>query len=327
MEEEQARDAGALPDVPVVFDVSYTLQLLRAKVRRHRAGSSTNVPTQTCARGPHYRVPARVRCPHLRRARVCSARRIVTRWCPARIESMHVGARCGPTQHDVPSVARSLLKLVKLPFLLPLRALNPEAYAARRVYSLHALRAKGVLKPGTFTLLLSPAGGGQTTLLKALTGQLQREATQAQLAGTSVTWAGLTAEQLAARGVNLRLLASFTDQMDAHLPLLTARRTANCGCAAMLLAFEQAVLTRLRLVCVCVPPGHGLAASRFARRHSLRTTHPAAAQLRAARATTARRRAARAWTMCCSCCGWTAARTRAWATRRRAASPAASAAA
>jgi len=87
----------------------------------------------------------------------------------------------------------------------------------------------GTLSAGTLTLVLSPPGHGKTSLLRALAGVTPA----ARLTGT-VSYNGVPAAQLAAKGVRLALLASYVDQIDEHLPFLTVRET---------LAFAHALST------------------------------------------------------------------------------------
>ena len=80
-----------------------------------------------------------------------------------------------------------------------------------------------MLRPGTMTLLLAPPGHGKTSFLRAVAGQCPG------LKGT-VTYGGLTREQLEAQGMYLKLLANYVDQLDTHLPFLTVRETAQFAC-------------------------------------------------------------------------------------------------
>jgi ABC-type multidrug transport system ATPase subunit len=80
----------------------------------------------------------------------------------------------------------------------------------------------GVLRPGTMTLLLSPPGHGKTSLLRALSGRLPPSKLDGSLSYSDVPAADL----LRSKGIHLRLLSSYTGQLDEHLPYLTVRETA-----------------------------------------------------------------------------------------------------
>lgn len=84
----------------------------------------------------------------------------------------------------------------------------------------------GVLTPGTLTLLLAAPGHGKSSLLRAIAGHLPGDAVRGRVA-----YNGEDAAALAARGVNLGLLASYVDQLDAHLPFLTVRETVAFAAA------------------------------------------------------------------------------------------------
>ena len=46
----------------------------------------------------------------------------------------------------------------------------------------------------------------------------------------SITYSGLTQKELAKKGVYLKLLSNYVDQLDVHLPFLTVRETAEFAC-------------------------------------------------------------------------------------------------
>jgi ABC-type multidrug transport system ATPase subunit/ABC-type multidrug transport system permease subunit len=46
----------------------------------------------------------------------------------------------------------------------------------------------------------------------------------------SITFSGLTQKELSAKGMHLKLLANYVDQLDTHLPFLTVRETAEFAC-------------------------------------------------------------------------------------------------
>ena len=95
---------------------------------------------------------------------------------------------------------------------------GPEAAATRALPVLQ--RCVGRLAAGTSTLLLAPPGHGKSSLLRALAGHLAAD----KLVG-SLTYSGVPAAQLAAKGIKLSLLAAYVDQVDNHLPFLTVRET------------------------------------------------------------------------------------------------------
>jgi len=63
---------------------------------------------------------------------------------------------------------------------------------------------KGVLKPGTTTLLLAPPGHGKTSFLRALCGRVPA----ANVSG-SISYSGADQKELKAKGVFLQLLANY----------------------------------------------------------------------------------------------------------------------
>lgn len=74
----------------------------------------------------------------------------------------------------------------------------------------------GALKPGRLTLLLGPPGSGKSLLLRALSGRLQG-VKDVHCQG-SVRYNGHDALDL-----NIQRTASYVEQNDLHLPLLTVR--------------------------------------------------------------------------------------------------------
>ncbi len=73
--------------------------------------------------------------------------------------------------------------------------------------------------------VLSPPGHGKTTFLKALAGHIPSEALEG-----AITYGGMSGAELARRGMQLKLLANYVDQLDTHLPFLTVRETAEFAC-------------------------------------------------------------------------------------------------
>jgi len=67
---------------------------------------------------------------------------------------------------------------------------------------------------------VSPPGHGKTSFLRALANRLP----SSKLSG-AVTYSGLTAAEAARRGIEVKQLVSYCDQLDVHLPLLTVRET------------------------------------------------------------------------------------------------------
>jgi ABC-type multidrug transport system ATPase subunit len=144
--------------------------------------------------------------------------------------------------------------------------------STRRVTLLDGCR--GALRPGSLTLLLSPPGHGKTTLLKALAGLVPPAAVE----GNGITYNGLTAQQLAAQGTQLKLLANYVDQLDTHLPFLTVRETLEVRRAAPLAIAAPSRRLRgswLQMRWRCTARTH--ACMSHARTHSARVQHAARA--------------------------------------------------
>ena len=76
------------------------------------------------------------------------------------------------------------------------------------------------------SLVLASPGHGKSTLLRALAGQVP-----GAMVDGSITYGGLSAGELVAKGVNLGLLSYFVDQTDNHLPFLTVRETVAFAAA------------------------------------------------------------------------------------------------
>ena len=77
-----------------------------------------------------------------------------------------------------------------------------------------------VIRPGTLTLVLAPAGHGKSALLKALANR------GLPVNSGAVRYNGLGADDARdAAGVYVRKLVQYVDQCDAHNPLLTVRET------------------------------------------------------------------------------------------------------
>lgn len=77
-----------------------------------------------------------------------------------------------------------------------------------------------MLKPGTLTLVLAPAGHGKSAWLKAVSKQLPASG----LSGR-VTYSG--SEDGKEAGANMGQIAQYTSQLDEHNPFLTVRQTLN----------------------------------------------------------------------------------------------------
>jgi ABC-type multidrug transport system ATPase subunit len=127
---------------------------------------------------------------------------------------------------SIPNVLRACASLATLPvrlFKFGKTLASGEEHGA----PLSVLKeCKGVLRSGTTTLLVSPPGHCKTSFLRALSGLLPGPA-GGSLEGT-VRYNGvniLDPKAVKASGVNLRLLASYTEQLDNHLPFLTVRET------------------------------------------------------------------------------------------------------
>jgi hypothetical protein len=81
-------------------------------------------------------------------------------------------------------------------------------------------RVDCAFKPGTLTLVLAPPGHGKTSLLRAIANALPDGAVDGAIA-----YSGLTAAELAERGVDACRLAAYVEQLDTHLPFLNVRET------------------------------------------------------------------------------------------------------
>ena len=129
---------------------------------------------------------------------------------------------------EIPTVVAKFRDLVLTPVTLAqslVRVAKGEAEVNADVAVPILTACKGALVPGSTTLLLAPPGHGKTSFLKALTGRLPPGAVEG-----SVTFSGVDQKDLLARGVYLKLLANYVDQLDVHLPFLTVRETAEFAC-------------------------------------------------------------------------------------------------
>lgn len=79
----------------------------------------------------------------------------------------------------------------------------------------------GTFQPGSLTLVLAPPGHGKTTLLKSIAGVNPIASTG------SITYSGLTKDELEASGTSLQRLCEYVTQLDEHLPYLTVDETVR----------------------------------------------------------------------------------------------------
>lgn len=89
---------------------------------------------------------------------------------------------------------------------------------------LHGIR--GVLSPGTSTLVLGAPGSGKSALLRCLAGRHPTGGVEGRGTNSAeaVTFNGRTPAQLAKAGVRLERLAAYAPQEDVQDPLLTVGR-------------------------------------------------------------------------------------------------------
>ncbi|KAL8527700.1 hypothetical protein ACS0TY_005517 [Phlomoides rotata] len=79
----------------------------------------------------------------------------------------------------------------------------------------------GIIKPGRLTLLLGPPGCGKTTLLKALSGNLDKSLLQAKYCFDPLV------EQNRLREISAQKSSAYTSQDDVHIPKMTVRETLD----------------------------------------------------------------------------------------------------
>ncbi len=78
------------------------------------------------------------------------------------------------------------------------------------------VKVSGRLRPGTTSLILAPPGASKTAYLRAITQRLAPE----RVTG-SLRYGGLSPAEAAAKGINLRSLLYYVDQIDQHFGQLT----------------------------------------------------------------------------------------------------------
>ncbi len=227
-----------MPDIEVKYDFSYNLHLPASQVR-------VTPRVEDCGGAPAPVAPS-TRRPCSR----CAARLVRFRNGPARCTSRHgpnavpyfvvaplspVGWMCSdahapalsrPRQvnHEIPTVVGKFKELLLTPVAVAKevgRIAKREPDTSMQTVSILS-NCKGALRPGSTTLLLAPPGHGKTSFLKALAGRLPTGALDG-----SVTYSGLDQRELLSKGMYLKLLANYVDQLDVHLPFLTVRETAE----------------------------------------------------------------------------------------------------
>jgi ABC-type multidrug transport system ATPase subunit len=87
---------------------------------------------------------------------------------------------------------------------------------------MHALApSSGRIAAGSMTLILAPPGHGKSLLLKALSARLNDDS---NLSG-EIQWGGVNAKEAARRGLQLKRLCAYCEQVDNAFPMLTTRET------------------------------------------------------------------------------------------------------
>lgn len=127
-----------------------------------------------------------------------------------RYDNLHVEAECEVVNgKPLPTLWNSLKGLVLS--LSGLSAILSQKYKIKIIEG-----ASGVIKPGRMTLLLGPPGGGKTSLLKALSGNLDKSL---EVNG-EITYNGYRLDQFVPQKTS-----AYISQYDLHIPEMTVRET------------------------------------------------------------------------------------------------------
>ena len=130
---------------------------------------------------------------------------------------------------DIVTVPEVFASAALAPVKAAARALGaaPNADSGEAIQHFKVLQnVTGTFRPGEITLLLAPPGHGKTSLLKAISHQL-RPGAVGVVDGPGVTYNGLTADELTARGVDVARLTCYVEQVDTHLPFINVGETAK----------------------------------------------------------------------------------------------------
>ncbi|KAL2477803.1 ABC transporter G family member 37 [Forsythia ovata] len=94
----------------------------------------------------------------------------------------------------------------------------------------------GVIQPGRMTLLLGPPGCGKTTLLKALSGNLNKSL---KVIG-EISYNGYKLEEFVAQKTS-----AYVSQHDLHIPQMTVRETLDFSCRCQGVGNRAEIMTEL----------------------------------------------------------------------------------